>query len=436
MRCVLVALALVGACAAPAPRDVNEATLARFLADRDARRAALEASLLTSSSASTASPSPSPSAYVARRLARYAATDARSWDALPEWNPSTRSIHDDDQDEEGLAISAAAQAGDRAALIELGRRAFVRYPVQPSPFDVDKLLPDDLPPHLVRVRYASGATATALTCATCHSHRDDDGGMIMGVANDDLDLGALMAQAPLGRVHPSPAHDEAIAALLSWGPGRVDVTTAAGTEPAHIPDLRAVRFQHRLHHAGIVEQRDVTSLAVRIETLIITGHDEVVRPPREVALGLALYLWSLGDTLPVVDDRAPGARVFARACSRCHVGEGMAGGLVDVDVLGTDATLARSRERGTNSYRITSLRGVGSRRRLLHDGSVDSVGALLDPRRRGGHRYARELDDEQRALLAVWLCGPGLASAPPSRETGGGGSHDRSRSVTHADDRD
>jgi hypothetical protein len=212
-----------------------------------------------------------------------------------------------------------------------------------------------------------------------------------------------MAQAPLGRVHPSPEHDEAVAALLRWGPGRVDVTTATAAEPAHIPDLRAVRFQQRLQHAGVVEQRDVTSLAVRLETLIVTGHDEVVRPPREVALGLALYLWTLGEALPVVDTTAAGARVFARACGRCHAGEGLAGGLVDVDVVGTDETLARSRERGTGSYRITSLRGVGTRQRLLHDGSVGSLEALLDPRRRGGHRYGLDLDVESHTALAAWF---------------------------------
>jgi mono/diheme cytochrome c family protein len=392
-RGAVVVGALLMACAAPAPREVNDAAFARFLNDRETRRAALEASLPTSS----------PSAYVARRLAHYATTDARSWEALPEWNPPTRMLRDDDEAEGPLAISAAARAGDRAALIELGRQAFVRYPAQRAPFDVDKLAENDVPPQLVRVRYASGASATAMTCATCHSGRDDDGRTTIGVANDDLDLGALMAQAPLGRVHPSPAHDDAITALLAWGPGRVDVTTAAGTEPAHIPDLRAVRFQLRLQHAGIVEQRDVTSLAVRLETLIVTGHDEVVRPPREVALGLALYLWSLGDALPVVDTQSAGARVFQRACGRCHAGEGMAGGLVDVDVLGTDATLARSNERGTGGYRTTSLRGVGSRRRLLHDGSVGSLEALLDPQRRGGHRYGLELRAEQRAALVAWL---------------------------------
>lgn len=394
MRFLVVTLAvgLVAACAAPAPREVNDGVLVRFLNDRATRRAVLEASLPTSSA----------TAYVARRLAHYATTDARSWEALPEWNPPTRTLGDDDA-EEAMAVSAAARAGDRTALIELGRQAFVRYPAQRAPFDVDKLAPAEVPPHLVRVRYASGAISTAMTCATCHSRRDDDGHSIMGVANDDLDLGALMAEAPLGRVHPSPAHDDAIAALLSWGPGRVDVTTAAGTEPAHIPDLRAVRFQERLQHAGIVEQRDVTSLAVRLETLIITGHDEVVRPPREVALGLALYLWSLGDALPVVDAAAPGARVFARTCSRCHAGEGMAGGLVDVDVVGTEHTLARSRERGTSCYRTTSLRGVGQRQRLLHDGTVSSLAALLDPQRRGGHRYGLELHAEQRAALLAWL---------------------------------
>lgn len=396
----LLALAPISGC--------REATVAQFLTHRATRRASLAASLVDA---------PAHLDYRARRLAHYATDvrdDARSWEALPEWNPPVAALGDASAVAAPLTISDAARAGDERALVELGRIAFTRYPAQRAAFDVAALPDSTRGMALVRVNFADGSSAVALTCATCHSNTHD-GRTEMGAANHALDLGAWMIDAPLGR-RASIATEGAPAdpvPLTSWGPGRVDVTTREGTEPALIPDLRPVRFQRNLQHSGAVAQRDVTSLAVRIETLIITAHDDGVRPPRDVALGLALYLWSLADALPPLDRSAPGASVFTQHCARCHAGEGLAGGLVDVDTVGTDAKLARSRDRGTGSYRTTSLRGVGSRDRLLHDGSVRSLDELLDPARtRGGHRYGTELASEPRRALITWLRGQVSVATP------------------------
>lgn len=314
--------------------------------------------------------------------------------------PAGASSRRPDESDARVAITSAARAGDPAALIELGRVAFTRYPAQRAAFDAAAARGSAT--HLVRVRYADGSSAVALTCATCHSRtRESDGHVEMGAANHALDLGALMLDAPLGKGAPLANAD---APLARWGPGRVDVTTRDGSEPALIPDLRAVRFQRHLQHAGAVTQRDVTSLAIRIETLLITAHNDGVRPPREVALGLALYLWSLAETLPRLQRESRGGQLFAQHCARCHAGDGLAGGLVDVDTGGGDATLARSRDRGTGSYRVTSLRGVGTRERLLHDGSVRSLDELLDPARTtAGHRFGTDLPSESRAQLVAWL---------------------------------
>jgi cytochrome c553 len=370
VRAAILSLACTFACS-------ERVDVARYLHDKDARRAALEASLVDGAHE-----------YRAQRLAHY----ARDWDALPEWNPPV-------DDAAPLVISEQARAGDERALLELGRAAFVRYPAQRAAFDVDAFdalpLGAARPTHLVRVRYADGTSAVALTCATCHA-RTRDGREEMGAPHHALDLGALMLDAPLAKRGVDFAR---MAPLATWGPGRVDVTTRDGSEPALIPDLRAVRFQRHLQHAGAVQQRDVVSLAIRIETLVITAHDGAVRPPREVALGLALYLWSLADTLPPVD-REAAPRAFTQHCARCHSGEGLAGGLVDVDKLGTDATLARSRDRGTGAYRATSLRGVGTRERLLHDGSARSLDELLSQHPRG-----LALSAEERRTLTSWLHG-------------------------------
>ena len=46
-----------------------------------------------------------------------------------------------------------------------------------------------------------------------------------------------------------------------------------------------------------MQQGDTSSLAVRIETLLITAPGGTVRPPREVALGLAVDRTSLAEAL-------------------------------------------------------------------------------------------------------------------------------------------
>lgn len=393
----------------------------RFLHDRALRRAALEASL--------AKPH---GTYATDRLARYATGDAQSWDRLPAWNPEVTSILEragvvrDEGTWSALAITPAARRGDEAALRALGARAFSRYPAQAAAFDVGALTParrratglwidaQGQLAGLVRARHADGSTAVAMTCATCHAQPDprpqertqvrdgSNGSITPGLPNDALDLGALLVDAPL--VPPLVRDEPAEARFLAWGPGRVDVTTGSGIDPLHIPDLRAVRFERHLQQSGAVVQRDVTSLAVRIETLLITSHGEAIRPPREVAVGLALYLWSLGDALPKPEWTSRGAQLFERTCGKCHEGDGLAGDLVPASKVRTDPRAARSPERGTGAYRATSLRGLGARGRLMHDASVRGLDDLLDPASpRLGHRYGLDLDQSNRVALRDWL---------------------------------
>lgn len=270
-------------------------------------------------------------AYGRERLAHYA-----------EWN---------DLREESSGIAIPATLDDRA-LLALGKEAFERYVSQP-PF----------------------------TCASCHSYRG-----VPGVPNRDLDVGAmLIAKHPTGS-------ETAKAIARSWGPGRVDVSSQTGTEPARIPDLRPVRFLHYLQWSGAVKQNDLTSLALRIETLIITSSNYRLRPPRAIALGLATYVWSLADGLSTSEPPA----AFVRACGHCHAGPGLSGGLIDAAEVGTDETLAHSPDRGTGSYRVPSLRGVGSRGPLLHDGSARDVEALLDA-------HGPTLSETERASIRDFL---------------------------------
>jgi mono/diheme cytochrome c family protein len=260
---------------------------------------------------------------------------------------------------------------------------------------------------------ANGSTLVAMTCATCHVSADA-GALRIGAPNARLDLGRLALDA-LGDDGSALSTN-----MRAWGPGRVDVSTQDGSQPARIPDVRPTRFLTHLHQEATLEQRDVATLAIRIETLILTSHGQVLRPPRPVAVGLALYVWSLADALPApsTSSRTPGASLFQEDCATCHHSEGFTGAPIPLDEIGTDPKLGRSTERGTGMYRVPSLRGVGSRGPLLHDASLPSVEALLDPSRTSagyaggrapgpvpGHTYGLTRTAEERAALAAFVKG-------------------------------
>jgi mono/diheme cytochrome c family protein len=423
-------LASVAACAShgstpPAPSAPEGE---RYLTDTAFRRAELEASLVSKDND-----------YAKLRLAHYAGGDAR-WDALPEWNPRVDPVLPSELDDGTAArttMSGAASAlaidpslvDDDSAMRALGARAFTAYPTQLAPYaalalasraaaDGYGLFVDDSPGgagvgSLVRAQVADGSAALALTCATCHARRDGSG-IVLGVGNDRLDLGGLLARAA-GAPATSP--------YAAWGPGRVDVTTNDGTAPVRIPDLRPTAWLTYLHHDATVAKRDRTALAIRLETLILTSHDEAIRPPRLVAWALAVYLESLADSLPsgtpATDAATRGSATFASACASCHAPPGLTGAPVPLSVIGTDPAIGLSSDRGTGTYRVPSLHGVGSRPLLLHDASIASLEAMFDPARTTdtftagthgpgavkGHAYGLDLDAAARADLIAYLTG-------------------------------
>jgi hypothetical protein len=379
--------------------------------------------------------------YARQREEHYSTGRDGDWDRLAEWNPDTEPVLARELDARGgasssvlswkaspLSLAFAPSFEDDPALVALGRIAFRRYPVQLAPYLGVALASRDSARRyglwvddargvggLVRARMPDGSGAIALTCSSCHTASTSEG-LVDGLSNAALDLGAAMVDAAHGTMAPKIA-----AAVDAWGPGRLDVSTSAGNEPARIADLRSVAWLGYLQQDATLKQTDLTSLAIRIETLVITSQNASVRPPRIVALALAAYVKSMAEPLPKESDAAAaspaGKVVFESRCAGCHVPPALTGRPVSLGAIGTDPTLGLSRDRGTGAYRVPSLHGVGTRGPLLHDGTVPSLEALFDPSRPTsayrsrlhgsgpvpGHRYGLDLDDASRASLVRYL---------------------------------
>lgn len=396
-----------------------------YLDDPTYRRSELEASLVNPSNL-----------YSKLRLERYASGGRRDWELLPEWNPRAAPFQLGGAPSavggSAVAVPREARDGLPRALVALGEDAFFRYPVQlATPLEalgIDAAKAeryglwtdrDRGVGGLVLAEMADGRRRLAFTCASCHSNLRDDGTIEAGAPNQHFDLGLALYDAAPG------LDDQVRARFKTWGRGRIDVTTIDGSLPVRIPDLRPTRWLTHLHYDATVAQRSIVTLAIRIETLIITSHSEAIRPPRAVALGLAHYLWSLSEGVrsaapsssDVERQRASGQRVFETRCSACHKGQGLTGPPAELSVVGTDPEAGLSPDRGTGFYRVPSLRGVATRGTLLHDGSIASLDAMFDPRRLSadysegarrsgpilGHVFGLGLPESDRANLIAHL---------------------------------
>lgn len=386
----------------------------RYVSDVDFRRAALEESLVRRDNH-----------YARLRLDQYGRSSS-GWDQLAEFNPPVRPVLTADFDRFVDDPNRASRADEgqlrpvwdpdetewsESDLVDLGRRAFELYPVQ---FDseVGRLLASSALADrfglwtddrgrvggLVRVRVADGSERVAVTCATCHATVDASRALQPGLPNARFDRGGISYRAAI----ESGVDPERAQAYLEWNVGTLDVTPDGISNPTAIPDLRPIRFSAYLHWAATLENR-LEALAVRLETLIITSHQESVRPPREIAFALALYLWRMADAGHGAEEDGRGARDFRQQCGGCHGADGTARGRIDLHTVGTDPRVGRSPARGTGFYRVPSLWGVGERTLLLHDGSIGSLTELLDPSREGGHRYGLALGADERADLVRYV---------------------------------
>jgi len=392
----------------------------RYLGATANRRAALEASLVNPTNI-----------YSRQRLASYG-RDTSGWDALPVWNPRARPI--DRAVAEGLARGEwpelpAARLWDerrpttRADWVALGRRVFFTFPLRAEiamehalaagrvELGMERAATGELT-GLVVFNDVDGQRRVGITCAICHT-AVRDGVVVEGAARRGLDLGALRLRfydETKTRVDPELARR-----MATWGPGRADVTEDDDEDPVAIPDLWGLRAQSHLTHAGTIRHVGPMALAIRQETQLLHANALRVRPPRELAWALAMYLYSRvgGDPAEI----ARGAALFEEACRSCHGNEVLGGEPVPVAKVGTDPALADGRARGTGRYRVAPLVRVVDAAPYLHNGSVPTLDMLLSRERlapdfvggaRGpgpirGHTFGTSLPAADRAALRSYL---------------------------------
>jgi cytochrome c5 len=263
-----------------------------------------------------------------------------------------------------------------------------------------------------------GRRRVGITCAICHT-AVRDGVVVAGAARRRFDLGALRLR--YYRDTGAAVEAELARRMATWGPGRADVTEDDDEDPVAIPDLWGLRAESFLTQAGTIRHTGPAALAIRQETQLLHASGLRVRPPRELAWALAMYLYALEPppARPVADAAvvARGAALFDAHCRLCHASAILGGAPIPAAQVGTDPALAHGRARGTGRYRVAPLVRVADGAPYLHDGTVPTLDLLLSSARldpgftggaRGpgpvrGHLYGLDLPADERAALLRYL---------------------------------
>lgn len=392
----------------------------RYIEDQGYRRAILERDLVSTDNR-----------YAEQRLEEYAV--AGGWDELPErdWPslPMTRAVGEQFRATGILAFDGSEATTlvpeevpeTHAEWIALGERVFFEYPITAQETlpelvvrdvleDVGYLVHDERYLGL-RLAEINGKARLTTTCAGCHSSMDAQGVPSGQMSNRNFDIGLarLIAYEHYGSAEsPIDATDEADLAEL--GPGRSDVQRDDTFNPYAFPDFGGIADLPYLHHNANWHNRGRATLAIRLETVYITGNGGIDRIPRVLAWALAEYLYSLPPPPPLMDADSPmvarGEVVFAeQGCDGCHAPPSFTSDrLVPLDLVGTDSLAGDSEIRGTGYYRIPSLRGVGRAAPYLHHGAFDTLEEMFDPARdEPGHPFGLGLSPQDRDALLRFL---------------------------------
>jgi cytochrome c5 len=407
---------------APIDRWTEDELLAegrRYIEDADYRRRVLESSL--------ANPT---NTYSKQRLDAYG-LKTRGWDLLPEWNPKSVAItmgRPPTIDPTMPPLWDGRRPTTMAAWIALGREVFFRYPLRKEVFMSYALERRDLAgrvgiattkdavvPGAVAFLDVDGGPAVGITCALCHSNVSESGEIVAGEARRTFDYGALR----LAYHDETKTHLDADLArrMRTWGPGRADVTEDDDEDPVAIPDLWGLRHQTHLTQAATIVHATPIALAIRQETQLLHSNHQKVRPPRELAFALAMFLYSLQPSTKERASDARGEALFSERCRGCHANAAFGGEPIRHDRIGTDRALATGAARGTGNYRPPALLNVKGAAPYFHHGAVPTLDDVLSPDRlessyarsplgKGpvrGHLYGTDLPVEDRRALVSYL---------------------------------
>lgn len=417
---------------APPPRAerMTEAGMlaeaARYLDDPAFRRTALEASLVNPKNT-----------YSRHRLDHYA-LGKRGWDLLPEWNPQslpvTTEVVADLRARRPLKVdegTARLWDGSRPKTMvewtELGKKVFFGYPLREDIYVAwalgrpefaarVNLKPgsDGVYPGVRLFANVDGKPTIGITCAVCHANVRD-GKVTIGEARRAFDYGAMrLAYHDDTKTWVEP---DLARRMKMWGPGRADVTEDDDEDPVAIPDLWGLRAQTFLTQAGTIKHDGPTALAIRQETQLLHANLQRVRPPRELAYALALYLYSLEPPAQETKSEPQGEALFEQHCASCHSNDALGGPALPAAKIGTNAALATGAARGTGKYRPAALVRVARAAPYFHDGSVPSLEDVLSPERfeasykrsplgagpAPGHTFGTDLPKRERDALVAFL---------------------------------
>jgi mono/diheme cytochrome c family protein len=233
-----------------------------------------------------------------------------------------------------------------------------------------------------------------ITCALCHSTVDDAvapgiGSRRDGWPNLDLDVGAIVALSPA-----LPEGDREV--FRSWGPGRYDAyfNVDGINDPTVIPPAYGLQdvpletftgegpISYWNAYVAVTQMHGLGSFAEPELGIDVEASPDSVNPKLPALLEYQLTLQTPEPPVGTVDRQAAdrGRAVFSgkAGCADCHVPPTYtdAPRLHDPSETGTDPTLA---ERSvTGQYRTTPLRGLVHHPPYFHDGSAETLSAVVE----------------------------------------------------------
>lgn len=389
----------------------------RYLTDAAFRRAILEESLTSKKNI-----------YARTRMSGYG-LEGRGWEMLPEWTPKTVAIDDayvarlvDGQPlslgENAKPLWDGTRPANMSEWVELGRKVFYEYPLRSEVFAEHALRSPQLAarvglrsddkglwPGVVAFQTPDGSTEVGITCALCHVSIED-GTMVEGRARRDFDYGEM--RLAYYRDTGASLDEDVRQRMERWGPGRADITQDDDEDPVAIVDLWGARDHDYLTQSGTIRHLHPAAMAIRQETQLLHANQERVRPPRELAWALAMFVYSM--TPPERVAHTPNAHtdhgeaLFTEHCGYCHRDKNYGGLPVSAASVGTDPVLAQGSARGTGLYRPTPLLRVAEAAPYLHDGSIATLAEILNPTRSvPGHRYGVDLPTSDREAILAFM---------------------------------